>query len=252
MSINPNTESYTGLTSAQAKEKLLTEGYNKLPSSKPKNFFSIALGVIKEPMFILLVVCGFIYLVLGDMEGGLMLLGFVFVIMGIEFFQEKKTEKALDALKDMASPRALVIRDGVEMRIPGIEVVTDDIIILQEGDRVPADATILSSTNLLADESLLTGEAIPVRKNDWDHDSAKPNQPGGDDLPYIYSGTMIVQGNGVACVLQTGIHTEIGKIGSALATVKEEPTRLKREMGSLVTKLTIIAGILCVIIIVTY
>ncbi|MEI6132773.1 MAG: cation-translocating P-type ATPase [Bacillota bacterium] len=252
MSINPNTESYTGLTSAQAKEKLSTEGYNKLPSSKPKNFFSIAFGVIKEPMFILLVVCGSIYLVLGDMQGGLMLLGFVFVIMGIEFFQEKKTEKALDALKDMASPRALVIRDGVEMRIPGIEVVPDDIIILQEGDRVPADATILSSTNLLADESLLTGEAIPVRKNDWEQDSAKPNQPGGDDLPYIYSGTMIVQGNGVARVLQTGIHTEIGKIGSALATVKEEPTRLKKEMGSLVTKLTIIAGILCVVIIVCY
>ena len=90
-----------------------------------------------------------------------MLLGFVFVIMGIEFFQEKKTEKALDALKDLASPRALVIRDGIERRIPGREVVTDDIVILQEGDRVPADALVLSCINLMADESLLTGDRSP-------------------------------------------------------------------------------------------
>jgi Ca2+-transporting ATPase len=145
-------EKYKGLTASQAKEKLRVEGSNSLPSSKPKNFFSIAFGVVKEPMFILLVACGTLYMVMGDLQEGLMLLGFVFVIMGIEFFQEKKTEKALDALKDMASPRALVIRDGVETRIGGVEVVTDDIIVLQEGDRVPADATVLQSVNLLADE----------------------------------------------------------------------------------------------------
>jgi len=197
---------YKGLTANEAKEKLRTEGYNNLPSSKPKNFFSIALGVVKEPMFILLVACGTLYIVLGDMREGFMLLGFVFVIMGIEFFQEKKTEKALDALKDMASPRALVIRDGEETRIAGFEVVTDDIIVLQEGDRVPADATVLHSVNLLADESLLTGEPVPVRKNDWDG-VEKIIQPGGDDLPFVYSGSMIVQGNGIARVTSIGINT---------------------------------------------
>src|SRR5665647_545159 len=115
-------------------------------------------------MFILLVACGSLYLVLGDLQEGLMLLGFVFVIMGIEFFQQKKTEKALDALKDMASPRALVIRNSAEIRIAGFEVVTDDLIVLQEGDRVPADATVLQSVSLLADEALLTGESASVRK----------------------------------------------------------------------------------------
>src|SRR5665648_947456 len=125
-------DKYKGLTTDQAKEKLRNEGYNNLPSSKPKNFFSIALGVVKEPMFILLVACGTLYMVMGDIQEGVMLLGLVFVIMGIEFFQEKKTEKALDALKDMASSRALVIRDGVETRIAGFEVVTDDIMVLQE------------------------------------------------------------------------------------------------------------------------
>ena len=244
-------EKHRGLTASQAKEKLRTEGYNNLPSSKPKNFFSIALGVVKEPMFILLVACGTLYLVLGDLREGLMLLGFVFVIMGIEFFQEKKTEKALDALKDMASPRALVIRDGVETRIAGIEVVTDDIIILQEGDRVPADATVLHSVSLQADESLLTGESAAVRKNDWDG-AEKNIQPGGDDLPFVYSGSMIVQGNGIAMVTGTGINTEIGKIGKALEGVKEEPTRLKQEMGSLVKTLTIVAVVLCILVIVGY
>jgi len=241
----------TGLTSAQAAEKSAAEGLNMLPSSKPKNFFSIALGVIKEPMFILLVACGSLYLVLGDLKEGIMLLCFVFVIMGIEFFQQKKTEKALDALKDMASPRALVIRDGVETRIAGVEVVTDDLIVLQEGDRVPADATVIQSVNLLADESLLTGESVSVRKSDWDG-KLETTQPGGDDLPFVYSGTMIVQGNGIARVTSIGINTEIGKIGKALGSVKEEPTRLKKEMGSLVLKLTITAGILCVLVIVGF
>ncbi len=251
MNLTITLEKHRGLTASQAKEKLRTEGYNNLPSSEPKNFFSIALGVVKEPMFILLVACGTLYLVLGDLREGLMLLGFVFVIMGIEFFQEKKTEKALDALKDMASPRALVIRDGVETRIAGIEVVTDDIIILQEGDRVPADATVLHSVSLQADESLLTGESAAVRKNDWDG-TEKNIQPGGDDLPFVYSGSMIVQGNGIAMVTGTGINTEIGKIGKALEGVKEEPTRLKQEMGSLVKTLTIVAVVLCILVIVGY
>ena len=251
MNIEITSENLNGLTAKQAAEKLRIEGNNSLPSSKPKNFLSIAVGVVKEPMFILLVACGTLYLVMGDMREGIMLLGFVFVIMGIEFYQEKKTEKALDALKDMASPRALVIRDGVETRIAGFEVVTDDLIILQEGDRVPADATVLQSINLLADESLLTGEPVPVRKNDWDG-IEKLIQPGGDDLPFVYSGSMIVQGNGIAKVTSIGINTEIGKIGKALEGVKEEPTRLKQEMGSLVKKLTIIAAILCILVIAGY
>ena len=251
MKFDINSEKYKGLTEENAKDKLLKEGANELPSSKPRNFLLIALGVIKEPMFILLVACGSLYLTLGNFREGIMLLGFVLVIMGIEFFQEKKTEKALDALKELASPRALVIRDGKEKRIAGFEVVKDDIIVLQEGDRVPADATVLHSVNLMADESLLTGEPVPVRKNDWDG-SEISIQPGGDDLPFVYSGSMIIQGNGIARVSSTGLNTEIGKIGKALEKVKEEPTRLKLEMGSLVKKISIIAVVLCVLVIFFY
>jgi Ca2+-transporting ATPase len=241
----------SGLSSVEVAEKLISEGYNELPSSKSRNFITIALGVVKEPMFLLLVACGTLYMVLGDLQEGIMLLSFVFVIMGIEFYQEKKTEKALDALRDLASPRALVIRDGVEIRIPGREVVTGDILILQEGDRVPADATVLSSVSLLADESLLTGESVPVRKVDWDGKNPG-TQPGGDDLPFVYSGSMIVQGSGVAKVSATGMNTEIGKIGKAIGEVTEEPTRLKKEMGTLVKRLAITGFVLCLLVIVVY
>lgn len=242
---------FPGLSEKEAQRKLAEEGYNELPSSKPKNFFILAFGIMKEPMFLLLVACGALYMGLGDIQEGLMLLSFVFVVMGIEFYQEHKTEKALDALKDLASPRAMVIRDGVEHRIPGREVVTDDIIILQEGDRVPADATVLYSNNLLADESLLTGESVPVRKADWDG-KATSLQPGGDDLPFVYSGSMIVQGSGIAKVFATASATEIGKIGKALEEVKEEPTQLKKEMATLVKRLAIIGVVLCLSVIVIY
>ena len=245
------TEKIQGLTEEQVKQKIATEGFNELPSSKPKSLIHIALGVFQEPMFLLLVACGALYLFLGDVQEGLMLLGFVFVIMGIEFYQEKKTEKALDALKDLASPRALVIRNGVEKRIAGRDVVTDDIMILQEGDRVPADAIVLYSVNLSADESLLTGEPVPVRKAEWTEGTVQA-RPGGDDLPFVFSGSMIVQGNGVARVTSTALNTEIGKIGKALNEVKEEPTKLKREMGALVKKLAFIGIGLCVVVIAVY
>lgn len=251
MIFNINSELFQGFTTEQVNAKLKAEGYNVLPSSKPQNFINIGIGVIKEPMFLLLVACGTLYLLLGDLQEGLMLLGFVFVIMGIEFYQKRKTEKALDALKDMASPRALVMRDGKEQRIAGREVVTGDILVLQEGDRVPADALVLHSINLLADESLLTGESVPVRKTEWNGNETN-DQPGGDDLPFVYSGSMIVQGYGMAKVRFTGINTEIGKIGKALESVKEEPTRLTTEMGGLVKKLTLIGIVLCAIVVVAY
>ena len=245
------TKNITGISHKEAAEKLEKEGFNELPSSKPKNVFNIAAGVVKEPMFLLLVACGTLYLILGDIQEGLMLLSFVFVVMGIEFYQEKKTEKALDALKDLASPRALVIRDGETIRIPGKEVVTGDIVVLQEGDRVPADALVVESNNLLADESLLTGESVPVRKREW-VDGDNILIPGGDDLPFVYSGSMIVQGIGLVKVTATALNTEIGKIGKALDSVREEPTRLKKEMGTLVKRLAFIGILLCILVIAIY
>lgn len=148
-------------------------------------------------------------------------------------------------------PRARVIRNGEEKRIAGREVVRGDLLIVNEGDRVAADAVILNSLNLSADESLLTGESIPVRKISGD-ETPDMARPGGDDLPYIYSGTLIVQGRGIAKVKATGIHSELGKIGKALQTVETEETLLQKSTRTLVRNLAILGLALCVLVVVVY
>jgi len=165
MEIALNPKNITGLSENEASEILKEQGYNELPSQKKQSLFSILLNVLKEPMLLLLLGAGLIYLFLGEVKDALILLTFVFVVMGITFNQELKTERALEVLKNLSSPRALVIRDGEQKRIPGREVVKDDILILREGDRIPADAVVLSCTHLLVDESLLTGESLAVRKS---------------------------------------------------------------------------------------
>jgi Ca2+-transporting ATPase len=244
-------ESVTGLSSVEAAEKIRTEGFNELPESKKHGIFGIILDVIKEPMFILLVASGLIYFFLGDVTEGIMLMSFVVVIIGITVYQEQKTERALDALRNLSSPRALVIRDGEQKRIAGREVVTGDMLILVEGDRVPADGVLLSSNNVSVDESLLTGESVPVRKIPWT-EGVKSERPGGDDQPFVYSGTMVVQGQGLAEVKSTGARTEMGKIGTVLQTVEREETRLKGEISRIVRMVAIVGIFLCVIIVVVY
>ncbi|MCJ7493812.1 MAG: cation-transporting P-type ATPase, partial [Deltaproteobacteria bacterium] len=236
--------SISGLTEAEATDQLQKEGYNELPSTKRRSILAIVLEVVREPMFLLLVACGAIYLLLGDVREALMLLGFVFVVMGITIYQDRKTERALEALRDLTSPRALVIREGQQKRIPGREVVRSDILVLNEGDRVPADAVLLWCRNILVDESLLTGESVPVRKVAWGG-SAPMSRPGGDDLPLVFSGTLIVKGQGIARVMAIGIQTEIGKIGKALQSVVPEETFIQRETRRLVRILAIVGLSLC-------
>ncbi len=240
-----------GLTGEEASLRLREDGPNELPSTKKRSLFRIAFDVVREPMFLLLVACGTIYLLLGDLREAGMLLSFVFVVMGITFYQERKTERALEALRDLSSPRALVIRDGERRRIPGRQVVRDDLLVLAEGDRVPADALLLSCTNFTADESLLTGESVPVRKATWDG-AATLGRPGGDDLPFVYSGSLVVQGQGIARVLATGLGTELGKIGKALQAVEVEETSLQRETARLVRTLAAAGLFLCVLVVVVY
>ena len=246
-----DTKEFTGLSEVEAAGRLAAEGYNELPSAGERGLFSLAFGVVREPMFLLLVACGVLYLVLGDLNEALMLLGFVFFVMGLTLYQERKTEHALDALRDLSSPRALVVRDGRERRIAGREVVPGDILVISEGDRVPADGLLLSCLNLLVDESLLTGESVSVRKSD-DDQAGKELRPGGDDLPFIFSGTLVVQGQGIARVLATGIKSEIGKIGNVLQSVEPEVTLLQRETNRWVHHLAIVGLSLCLLVVIFY
>lgn len=219
---------YTGLSSEEAKKRLIAHGYNELPSAKPKNIWHIALEVIKEPMFLLLISCGTLYILIGDVREGIILLSTIFIIISITFFQYRKTERALEALKKLSSPRALVIRDGTETRIAGREVVPGDIIIINEGDRIAADAKILQSLNLSIDESLLTGESMPVHKDDEEKNAD------------LLSGTLCVRGKGIAKVITTGTNAQLGKIAVSLKNVEEETTRLQKEMKILIKRLSLI------------
>lgn len=240
-----------GLTEQQAFERLAQDGYNELPSTKKRTIFHMLLEVIKEPMFLMLIACGLLYLLLGDQVEALMLLGFVFVIIAITFYQEQKTERALEALRDLSSPRALVIRDGKQQRIAGRDVVRDDIVLIAEGDRVPADGVLLAGTNITVDESLLTGESVPVRKKAWDG-RLEMDRPGGDDQPFIYSGTLVVGGQGILQVRSTGPRTEIGKIGKALQILEPEDTNLQQQTGRIVRNFAMIGIGLCALVVVVF
>ncbi len=214
-----------GLSANQAEKQLRKFGYNRLPTEKPLNLFKIIVNVIKEPMLILLLACGALYLFLGDRQEALLLLGFVFIIIGITINQERKNEKALAALRELSTPQALVIRDGQKQKIAADHLVPEDIIILNEGDRVPADAKLLSSENLLADESLLTGESIAVRKN-WQHN--KEN--------LIFAGTMIVKGHGIAKITATGVDTTLGKIGQSLKNIVLTESNIQIQSKDIIKK----------------
>jgi Ca2+-transporting ATPase len=225
-------ESARGLNAAEAASRLRAEGYNELPRAQQRTVLRIALEIFKEPMFGLLVGSGIIYLALGDRQEALLLLAFATISVGIAIIQENRSENVLKALRNLSSPRALVVRDGQRQRIPGREVVRGDVLVLAEGDRVPADGRLISSNDLLTDESLLTGESVPVRKIAGESDG--PVQPGGDDLPFVFSGSLVVRGHGVAEITATGPRSEMGKIGTTLRDIESVPPRLTLQTRRLV------------------
>jgi Ca2+-transporting ATPase len=194
---------------------------------------------------------GSVNFALGEPADGSILMSFVVVVMAITFYQERKTERAVEALRDLSSPRALVVRDGVQQRIAGRDVVRGDIVLLAEGDRVPADGVMLECTNLAIDESLLTGESVPVRKFECGG-AFEMDAPGGDGTASVFSGTLAVKGQGVCLVRAVGAHTELGRIGTALDRVEPERTRLQREIDRLVGKVLLIGLGLCVAVVTVF
>ncbi|MBK8740325.1 MAG: cation-translocating P-type ATPase [Betaproteobacteria bacterium] len=257
----PDTTQQTasGLSDPEAALRLRRDGPNELPQDSRRTVLRIMLEVAREPMFQLLCAAGVIYLILGDVGEALMLLGFVAITITITIVQEKRTENVLEALRDLTSPRALVIRGGERKRIAGREVVRGDLLVLAEGDRVPADARLLTASELQADESLLTGESVPVRKlasagagNGGDGVAQPPSRPGGDDLPFVYSGSLVVRGHGLAEVTATGGTSEIGRIGRALGAVEAGRTPLHTQTRRLVKVLSVVGLALSAAVVALY
>ena len=239
-----------GLSAAEAASRLTADGPNALPQAKRRSPFRIILNVLREPMLALLLGGGVVYLLLGSRAEALILLAFACMSIGITAVQEARTERVLEALRDLTSPRALVMRGGERLRIAGADVVRGDVIVLAEGDRVPADARLLQAADLSADESLLTGEAVPVRKTLGAPETTA--RPGGEDQPLVYSGTLIVRGTALACVTATGARSEIGKIGASLNQLETGTPHLQRQMRTLVLAFALIGGAVALLVVGLY
>ncbi len=246
------TDTAPGLTEAEAQARLKAEGPNELARAERRTPLRIVYEVLREPMLALLLGGGVIYLALGNPKEALALLGFATMSIVITVVQETRTERVLEALRDLTSPRALVIRDGARRRIAGRDVVRGDTIVLAEGDRVPADATLVEGQDLQTDESLLTGESVPVRKAAGGRAAAEGHRPGGDDLPHVYAGTLIVRGSGIAEVTATGVRSEIGRIGQSLNALETEPPRLQAQTRRLVRLFAIAGGTVSVLAVLLY
>jgi Ca2+-transporting ATPase len=220
-----------GLSGDEARERLARDGPNELPSTGRRNAWGLLRDVVREPMFLLLVACGAIYLALGDRHEALMLLGFVAVVIAITYVQKRRSERALEALRDLSSHRALVMRDGQAVRIAGRELVVDDVVLLAEGDRVPADLRLLDASSLTVDESLLTGESVPVMK----HAVTGPEGEAEETGARVFSGTLVTQGSGRGIVVATGARSALGRIGESLQAITSGPTPVQRETQRIVT-----------------
>lgn len=243
----------TGLTDDEAARRLATDGPNVLPRQARRSFWKIVRDVMREPMLALLGAGGLVYFALGDTQEALILLAFACVSIIITVAQETRTERAIDALRDLTSPRALVIRSGRQIRIAGRDVVRGDLVLLAEGDRVPADGVLLEEDGLGIDESILTGESVPVGKGATLHpDLAVMQRPGGDGLPCIFSGTLVVRGAGVFNVRATGVRSEIGQIGHALSDIEAEAPRLQQETRRLVGWMALFGGVASLICVLLY
>jgi P-type Ca2+ transporter type 2C len=224
-----------GLTQTDAARILLNEGPNALPGSEPKSPWQIVAGVLLEPMFLMLLGAGTVYLLIGDAAEAAFLLGSVFAVIGLTLSQERKTQRALESLRDLSAPRALVIRDGIEMRIAGHEVVRGDMLVLHEGDRVAADAVLLQG-QISTDESLLTGEAVPQDKLVGALGTTI-GLPGGDANSFVFASTVVTRGVGVACVRATASNTAVGRIGVALASTTLITSNLQKASRKIVKRL---------------
>jgi Ca2+-transporting ATPase len=227
-----------GLSEAEARARLASTGPNRLPPPEHKTLLAMVLSVAAQPMVLLLLACTLMYALLGSPFDSAALGLSVVAVAAISVYQELRTQRVLEALRELSSPRSTVVREGVVKRIASQELVPGDRLIVQEGDRLACDAWLVQSHSMRVDESLLTGESIPV-----DKDGTVPDSPGAR----LHAGTLVVQGDGVATVTETGAHTTLGKIGKSMASVAPRSSRLHRELTRLVRGVAIFALLTCVL-----
>ena len=244
-----------GLSEGEARQQLLTDGPNELPVSRPRSMLRLVREVAFEPMFLLLVACGALYMALGDVKEALMLLGFVFVVMGIGSVRQRRSERSLDALRNLSSPQARVRRAGNERSVAARDLVVGDVVMLAEGDRVPADPSLTACANLAIDESSLTGESAPVSKqSDGSPRAAGDVAFAAPDagLAHAFSGTLVTRGTAWGQVTTVGERSALGRIGQSLSGVRIESTPIQKETRRVVTRIAIIGLALAAALAITF
>lgn len=235
----------TGLTHDEVIKRQRQYGKNELTPQKKESFIKTVFHTLCEPMFLLLIIAAVIYFILGEPRDGAIMLIFVVSIISIDVIQEWKTDRTLNALKDLTAPHITVIRDGKEQTIASTELVPGDLMLICEGVKIPADGTVLRCADLCVDESSLTGEAEGVWK--IPADSAEPTKDYWR-RDYCYAGTLVTQGSATILVEKIGASTEYGKIGMGVATAPSKDTPLQKQTGKLVKTCAIIAGILFILV----
>lgn len=242
---NIPTNNMAGLTEAEVRARQQQYGKNELAAQKKPGFLKKAFQIFCEPMFLLLIAAALIYFILGEPRDGAIMLVFVVGIISIDIIQEWKTDKTLDALKDLSAPHITVIRNGTEQVIASSDLVPGDLMMICEGVKIPADGFVVKCADLCVDESTLTGEAEGVWKV-----AAGSGESGSDywRKDYCYSGTLVTQGTATVLVDKIGSATEYGKIGSDVASASETPTPLQAQTGKLVKTCAVIAGALFLLV----
>jgi Ca2+-transporting ATPase len=243
-----------GLSTAEAERRLAALGHNDLPREPGRGLLRIALETMREPMFLLLLGATILYLVLGDLVEGLFLAAGAVASIGLVILQEARSERALAALRELSQPFARVMRDGVAVRVPARDLVIGDVLLVGEGERLPADARLVGGEVLTIDESALTGESAPVTRvpaaRDDPVDGNAP--PDTAESSALFAATMIVRGQGVAIVVRTGARSALGEIGASLSAIDRQQTPLQAAAGRLVSRVGALALAFCALVAIGY
>ncbi|MGJ7573344.1 cation-translocating P-type ATPase [Variovorax sp. RB2P76] len=238
-------ENYSsGLSDAEAAQRLLRDGPNVLPSVSRRGLARIAWSAFTQPMFMLLLATAALYALLGSLGDAGMLALSVAAVGGLSIYQEQRTERVLEALKDLSSPRCTVVRQGRVLRIASRELVRGDRLLVNEGDRLSADARVLEATGLQVDESLRTGESMPLGKCPEGAGQGQDERAGERGL--LFAGSLVVRGDGVAEVTGTGANTALGAIHGSLTALAPRTSRLQDELQLLVRRVACLAALTCI------
>ncbi len=231
-----NTDQYRGLTNKQADINRDKHGSNAIEMQEDRVFWHVLKEVVTEPMFIILLAACIIYFVVGQYQEGVIMLVSILIVAGISLFQEYRSRNAIQALKKLAAAKAMVVRDGVKVQIPMEEIVVDDLLIMEEGEVVAADGSILTANDFSLNESILTGESFAVNKN-------------ADNNNSVYKGTLVTGGSASVKVTAVGLKTMFGKIGLSMQEIKTEKTPLQNQIRSFVRNMVWIGGIAFLIVV---